>query len=323
MTMDPTSSRNWWLTPAQDAAVLQKLGRMKEFDVKAWVNDSYIRKAYGELGLDYEAQLKSLANYEVSGQDGFCKVAITEPRKAGEIWIEGEGIKAYSSPACTLGALAELKGQGKKVFTAYLFDTAQGIKLFASEAFYAAVTKDGKTEIQPSAEEGRRSRRWQRGQGADIRRSPQERDLRTGMSQMKHSSALASVAVAPERFVLEPGGRRAPAPSRCCRPAPRARPLHPAGPRLARWLRLNRGMIRATLLGLLSLGLFIALWHVLTANRINIYVRFMNVPSPEQVLASAEQASPMAASSNTSSFRAGASCWASRWRPSSPCPSAC
>ncbi|OZA91616.1 MAG: ABC transporter substrate-binding protein, partial [Azorhizobium sp. 39-67-5] len=102
-----------------------------------------------ELGLDYDAQVKSLANYEVSGEDGFCKVKITEPRKAGEIWIEGEGIKAYSSPACTLGALAELKGQGKKIATAYLFDTAQGIKLFASEAFYASVTKDGKADIHP------------------------------------------------------------------------------------------------------------------------------------------------------------------------------
>lgn len=111
------------------------------------------------------------------------------------------------------------------------------------------------------------------------------------MSQMKHSSALASVAVAPERFVLEPG-EPARAGSVTLLPARAARPpaAPPAGSRLARWLRLNRGMIRATLLGLLSLGLFIALWHVLTANRINIYVRFMNVPSPEQVLASAEQA---------------------------------
>mgnify|MGYP001806088581 CR=1 FL=1 len=149
MTMDPTIKPQLVADAAQDAAVLQKLGRMKEFDVKAWVNDSYVRTAYAELGLDYDAQVKSLANYEVSGEDGFCKVKITEPRKAGEIWIEGEGIKAYSSPACTLGALAELKGQGKKVATAYLFDTAQGVKLFASEAFYASVTKDGKADIQP------------------------------------------------------------------------------------------------------------------------------------------------------------------------------
>lgn len=149
MTMDPTIKPQLVEDAAQDAGVLQKLGRMKEFDVKAWVNDTYVRKAFAELGLDYEKQMKSLDNYEVSGEDSFCKVKITQARLAGEIWVEGEGIKAYSSPACTLGALAELKGQGKKIATTYLFDTAQGIKLFASEAFYAAVTKDGKTQIQP------------------------------------------------------------------------------------------------------------------------------------------------------------------------------
>lgn len=51
-----------------------------------------------------------------------------------------------------------------------------------------------------------------------------------------------------------------------------------------RWLRLHRSGLRAALLGLVSLVLFVGLWQVLTANRINLYVRFMNVPSPEQVL---------------------------------------
>lgn len=149
MTMDPTIKPQLVADAAEDAAVLQKLGRMKDFDVKAWVNDSYIRQAYKELGLDYEKQLASLENYEVSGEDTFCKVKIGEPRKAGEIWIEGEGIKPYSSPACTLAALSELTAQGKKANMTYLFDTARGIKLFASEAFFAVGAKGGKVEILP------------------------------------------------------------------------------------------------------------------------------------------------------------------------------
>src|SRR5262245_36255325 len=52
-----------------------------------------------------------------------------------------------------------------------------------------------------------------------------------------------------------------------------------AGRRLA----LHRGQIRAMLLGALSLALFLLLWHVLTKYRVNIYVRFLNVPSPEAV----------------------------------------
>src|SRR5215467_10746080 len=71
MTMDPTIKPELVQDAAEDAKVLQNLGRMKEFDVDKWVNDSYVRKAFAELGLDYEKQLKSFDNYEVKGEDKF------------------------------------------------------------------------------------------------------------------------------------------------------------------------------------------------------------------------------------------------------------
>ena len=97
--------------------------------------------------------------------DAFCKKPITEPRKAGEIWVDGEGIAAVQQPACTLGAYAELKAKGKKINVAYVFDTERGIKLFADQAFYSV--EDGKGEIDAvPAEEGRRgARRQDRRQG--------------------------------------------------------------------------------------------------------------------------------------------------------------
>ena len=100
--------------------MLQNLGRMKEFDVGKWVNDSYVRKAFSELGLDYEKQRASFENYEVKGEDAFCKKPISEPRKAGELWVDGEGIASFSSPACTLGAYVDLKAKGKKITVAYV-----------------------------------------------------------------------------------------------------------------------------------------------------------------------------------------------------------
>ena len=118
---------------------------MKEFDPKTWVDDSYIRKAYAELHLDYDKELASTANYEISGTDKFCNKPITEPRKAGEVWVDGEGIMPFSSAACTLGAYADFKAKGKKINVAYVFDTSRGIKLFADQAFFAA----GKGEIAP------------------------------------------------------------------------------------------------------------------------------------------------------------------------------
>jgi NitT/TauT family transport system substrate-binding protein len=147
MTMDPTIKPELVADAADDAKVLQNLGRMKDFDVQKWVNDSYVRKAFAELGLDYDKQRASFDNYEVTGEDRFCKKAITEPRKAGEVWVEGEGILPFSSPACTLGAYADITAKGKKVNMAYVYDTERGIKLFADQAFFA-VSGD-KSELAP------------------------------------------------------------------------------------------------------------------------------------------------------------------------------
>jgi sulfonate transport system permease protein len=58
----------------------------------------------------------------------------------------------------------------------------------------------------------------------------------------------------------------------------------------ARWLAAQRGTIRAIVLGTVSLLLFLVLWHFLTKYRVNIYVRFLNVPSPEAVFERAVRA---------------------------------
>ncbi|KAA0121831.1 ABC transporter substrate-binding protein [Methylobacterium sp. P1-11] len=146
MTIDPTIKPPLIDAAREDVKVLQKLDRIKEFDVGPWVNDTYLRNVFAERSLDYEKQRASTANYEVSGEDTFCRKPITEPRKAGEIWVKGGDIKPYSSAACALGALNEMKAKGQAADVAYVFDTARGIKLFAREAFYVV---DGKGGIAP------------------------------------------------------------------------------------------------------------------------------------------------------------------------------
>jgi len=110
---------------------------MKEFDPRKWADDSFIRKAYAEMKLDYDAELASTRNYELSGEDRFCKKPISDPRKAGEVWVDDEGILPFSSAICTLGAYADFKAKGRKINVAYVFDSARGIKLFADQAFFA------------------------------------------------------------------------------------------------------------------------------------------------------------------------------------------
>jgi NitT/TauT family transport system substrate-binding protein len=147
MTTAPTIKPALIEAAAADVKVLQTLGRMKEFDPQKWVDDSYLRRAYAELKMDYEAELNSVRNYEITGEDKFCNKPITDPHKAGEVWVDGGGIEPFSSAACTLGAYADMKAKGKKIDVAYVFDTTRGIKLFADQAFYAAAAD--KSEIAP------------------------------------------------------------------------------------------------------------------------------------------------------------------------------
>lgn len=48
----------------------------------------------------------------------------------------------------------------------------------------------------------------------------------------------------------------------------------------ARWFRLNKGRMRAALIGTISLIAFLLAWHLLTKYRVVFFVRFINIPSP-------------------------------------------
>ena len=150
MTLDPTIKPKWIQAIKYDTGVLQRMGRVKEFNADAWVNETYIKQAFKEKGLDYEKQKASYAGYEIGGIDPLCKKPIKAPRQGGEVWIEGGALTAYSSPVCTLSAIKQDLSQGKKIGVAFLFDKTFGIKLFADKAFYALNTKNPKKpEIMP------------------------------------------------------------------------------------------------------------------------------------------------------------------------------
>ncbi|HSV78288.1 MAG TPA: ABC transporter substrate-binding protein, partial [Ramlibacter sp.] len=136
-TLDPTLKPRWLDTIKTAHGVLARLGRVKDFDLNAWVNESYVRQAYKERGLDYEAQKQTLANYDIAGRDPVCKTAVTRPKEAGEIWLASGEIVPVSSPACLLAGVRQFEAEKKKVTVAYLFDKELGIKVFADKAFYA------------------------------------------------------------------------------------------------------------------------------------------------------------------------------------------
>ena len=146
-TLDPTIKPRWLDTVKTAYGVLHKLGRVKEFDLGAWVNESYVRQAYKARGLDYEAQKQTLSNYDIAGTDPICKTAVTRPKEAGEIWLASGEIVPVSSPACLLAGVRKYEAEGRKINVAYVFDKELGIKLFADKAYYAVDASNPKSPV--------------------------------------------------------------------------------------------------------------------------------------------------------------------------------
>jgi NitT/TauT family transport system substrate-binding protein len=149
-TLDPTIKPILVDAIKTDYGVMQKMNRVKQFNVDAWVNETYVRQAFKERGLNYDTQKQTLANYDIEGKDPICNKAVTRPREAGEIWIDGGDIVPFSSTACTFLGIKKYQGAGKKVAVAYVYDKALGIKVFADKAFYSVSgTGSANLEIVP------------------------------------------------------------------------------------------------------------------------------------------------------------------------------
>jgi NitT/TauT family transport system substrate-binding protein len=136
-TLDPTIKKILLDSVAGNYAILQKLNMIKPLDIGAWVNDSYIRQTYKELGLDYDKQLAAFDTYNVTGTDPVCNAPVNDPKLVGEVWIQGGDIVPFSSPVCALLGVKKFTSEGKKFNAVYLVDHELGIKVFADAAFYA------------------------------------------------------------------------------------------------------------------------------------------------------------------------------------------
>ena len=148
-TLDPTIKPRWLEAVNANYVILQKLNMIKELNVGNWINDSYLKQAYKELGLDYDKQLASFDNYQVTGQDPVCNKPVDNPAETGEIWIQGGEIVPFSSALCALTGVKKYTADGKKLNAVYLVDHELGIKVFADAAFYAIGQDPKKPVVVP------------------------------------------------------------------------------------------------------------------------------------------------------------------------------
>ena len=148
LTPDPTLKPQWVNALEYDHTILAKYAQIPPLDFKQWVSDSYIRQAYKEMGLNYDAAVKALYN------------PIANVHRHPEIWPEGGAVAKYSDDKNMLAAVAKMNAAGKKIGATYVYDAKTGLKLFGNQAFYVK-EKDGsiisfmrKSEADNAARQG-------------------------------------------------------------------------------------------------------------------------------------------------------------------------
>ena len=123
-------------------ATLKSLGKIENkniqpSDVRGWIDNTYLENAAAKLNTTVAEQIEKGKAYQISGTDAFDNSQITNPKNAGQIWIEGEdNVQNYSSPVSMVKALKEFEKNGKTPSVVFVHDMNKGWKLFANTAFF-------------------------------------------------------------------------------------------------------------------------------------------------------------------------------------------
>ncbi|MEV4110120.1 ABC transporter substrate-binding protein [Nonomuraea sp. NPDC049695] len=132
-TFDVTLKPQLKAAHEHDVPFLKRIGAdFDGVDVSAFVNDSYLRKAYGSA---YDKDVASTANpARITGTDPVCGSAVGDPRTASELWLDGAATtQPAATPTCLLRQVAAAKS---KVRAAYVPDTVTGTRWFADHAVW-------------------------------------------------------------------------------------------------------------------------------------------------------------------------------------------
>jgi NitT/TauT family transport system substrate-binding protein len=125
LTLDPTIKPAWIDALKFDHQVLVKENVIGALDFDNWITESFVRTAYKNLGLDYEAE----------------RSKVVDPVKANtglpmEVWHARDGIKTFATMAEFLKAVADFNATGVRLNATYVYDRETGLKLFGKTAFY-------------------------------------------------------------------------------------------------------------------------------------------------------------------------------------------
>jgi NitT/TauT family transport system substrate-binding protein len=136
-----------------DVPYLKSIGDFADLDINGFVSDVPLRKAFTDRGQNYDTALTSTVNpSSMRGQDPVCNIPVTDPKLAGEVWIDGQdATQPAANPGCLLRAVREAVSKGQKVRGAYVSDTEFGTRWFADKSIWV---RNGQTYLPFGTPEG-------------------------------------------------------------------------------------------------------------------------------------------------------------------------
>lgn len=106
-------------------------------DVTNWVDESYLKAAMENLGLDYDEVIAEGESYVITGNDALTDEAIENPKMAAQLWIQGEDLVTnFASIPNMIEKLNALQEEGQAADVIFVHDRNQGWKLFAENSHY-------------------------------------------------------------------------------------------------------------------------------------------------------------------------------------------
>ncbi len=150
LTLEPSIKTDWVDALKFNHSVLVKEKAIPPLDFDAWITEDYIKSAYADLGIEYEAE----------------KAVLVDPVEANmglpmEIWHSRDGVSSYGSLPEFLKAMADIRATAALVNASYVYDVETGLKLFGKTAFwvksgddYATFLRKGEAEAFAEAKGG-------------------------------------------------------------------------------------------------------------------------------------------------------------------------
>jgi len=114
-----------------------------DIDANTFIDDTFIRGAFRQAGLDYERQLKNYGRLPLKANDAASGKPIADFKRLTQVWVAGEPlVRHYASADTAFAELRKLEKAGRKVRAVYAHDQDTGLKLLAADAWFVVRGKE-------------------------------------------------------------------------------------------------------------------------------------------------------------------------------------